>query len=395
VACELFGPARGLYVGRVSSGHGPVDFGPVAAQLVPGTVGVAIGGTALGINAHGVAVLAWDFSGPYAAWLEKPSKIAAVMWRLGHRLGSPSMLSAPPGAHNGGVDGVAVNSLGTAVVVFHDQRGLEAAQLQHERVRGTQTLSETAEATSDLEVFATRSLGFRASWRLSSPAGLERPSARQQTTVYRARAGSEGRFSVDPPSAIRLLITPKLESPFDSAWGVELHSNIRGDQLLTWGASGPTGRRVYAVSRRAGAVWGATQVVGTPPAPSSVQSVIAPRGRFTVLWIGALGVEATAGAAGGVVSAPHPLAREEIEKLTVLPDGTTIAMWSHRPNPLALAGAMEAATSRDGLHFTRPRVISRKAESGCGDPRLLIASEHSAIAEWRCSRSSEASRYRS
>jgi len=72
VAWELLGPARGLFVGRVNSRFGPVD-----AQLVPGTVGLSVSAT-LGIGARGTAILAWRFSDPYAAWSSKPWGTAAV-----------------------------------------------------------------------------------------------------------------------------------------------------------------------------------------------------------------------------------------------------------------------------------------------------------------------------
>jgi len=293
-------PGEGPLCRARGIGSRPGRLGPVAAQLVPGTVGLQIGNPTLGINAHGVAVLAWSFASPYAAWWDKPWGTAAVMWRLGHPLGSSTVLSATPGSHEGGVNSVAINSLGTAVVMFHDQRGLEAARLRHEQFQGVQTLSDASEAARDVESFATPSNGFQASWRLSTTFGYEQqPSTLSQATVERARAATDGQFSVEPPSTIPLLITPPLEPPYDSAWGLALRSNIRGDQLLAWGASGPAGRRVYADSRRAGSGFRAIQVVGTPPAVSRVESVIGPTGHFTVLWIGARGVEATAGVAGG------------------------------------------------------------------------------------------------
>ncbi len=113
----------------------------------------------------------------------------------------------------------------------------------------------------------------------------------------------------------------------------ELHSNIQGDQVLTWGASG------------------------------------------------------TAGGVGGALTAPHPVGTHVFDDFAVLPDGTTIAVWVHPEAPLFEAGSIEATTSRDGLHFTRAHVISKTTARihDCRRPRLVVDREHSAVAEWTCS----------
>src|SRR5207237_3494631 len=121
-ACELFGPARGLWVGRVTS-----RYGPVAAQLVPGTVGLSVDAT-LAINAHGIAALAWSFAKPYVAWERAVRGIAAATWRLGRAPSRPSVLSPiTNGVRVGGLS-VAINSHGTAHVLFANQQGISAAR---------------------------------------------------------------------------------------------------------------------------------------------------------------------------------------------------------------------------------------------------------------------------
>ncbi len=378
VACELYGGAHGLFVGRVTPRHGLT-----AAQLVPGTVGFRIIGPALGIDPHGTAVLAWGFANPQASWWDAPSGTAAVMWRLGHPVGSPSVVS-PMTTTNTLAPSVAINPRGIAIVLFNDQQGVHAARLRADQVLGVEPLAIAGERAMQEEIFATRSAGFLVSWLIGP--GEEQPSALHQVTVDGARAGSEGVFSVEPPTTIPLLITPSPEPPYDSAWSLELHSDIRGNQILTWGASGPAGRTDYVVSRSAGHAFTAPQPVGKPPAVSSVQSVVGPAGRFTVLWTGAHTIEATAGVVGGPLSAPHTLGTHGFDDMAVLPDGTTIGVWVHRTEQLSEAGPIEAATSRDGRRFSRPHVLSRMTARihACSDPRLQVDGQHTAIAEWIC-----------
>jgi hypothetical protein len=83
VACELRGGGEGLFVGRVTS-----RYRLTAVQLVPGTVGLGIGETSLGIDAGGTAVLAWRFANPNAG-ADPSYGTAAVMWRLGHPPAAP------------------------------------------------------------------------------------------------------------------------------------------------------------------------------------------------------------------------------------------------------------------------------------------------------------------
>jgi hypothetical protein len=281
---------------------------------------------------------------------------------------------------------VAINARGTAIVAFQNQQGLQAARLSNGQGLGVEPLAATSQAVRSMDVFATPSDGFQASWALANLAGGEQPSALHEVTVGRARAGTDGVFSVAPASTIPLLLTPPFEPPYDSAWEVELHSNIRGDQILTWGASGPAGRSDYVASRRVGQPFAAPQALGRPLAVSSVQSVIGPTGRFTVMWTGSHTIEATSGEVSGALSAPHQVGTHGFDDLTVLPDGTTIGVWVHPEELLLGGGSIEAATSRDGLHFTRPRVISRTTAhiKKCSGPRLLVDSKHSATAEWIC-----------
>lgn len=383
VACELFGGTKGLYVGRLNS-----HYHLTAAHLVPGTLGFRVVATSLAIDTAGIGVLAWSYAEPdIGAFAPHPYGVAAVTWRPGHTLAAANVLSAPNG-NFGFAPAVAINSRGTAVVMFQDQQGVEAARLQSDRVLGVEQLAATSEAAQDIQLLACEGDGFQASFALAGREGEEQPSTLHQVTVESAHASSDGIFSVESPIAIPLQLSPHLSPLYDSAWELGLHSDARGDQVLTWGASGPTGVGAYVESRRAGHPFTAPQLVGRPPAPvATLQSAIGPTGRFTIVWTGAHSIQATTGEVGGALSRPKLMATHALIglQLAVIPDGRTIALWGQEI--LGEQGPIEEAISTDGLHFTPGRAISKTSTRihHCGSPKLLLERRSNVLAEWVCS----------
>jgi hypothetical protein len=62
-----------------------------------------------------------------------------------------------------------------------------------------------------------------------------------------------------------------------------------------------------------------------------------------------------------------------------------IALWD-RHETQGGEGAIEATTSKDGIHFSTPRVLSKRNRhiTDCFSPTLTVAETGAALGEWLC-----------
>jgi hypothetical protein len=62
-----------------------------------------------------------------------------------------------------------------------------------------------------------------------------------------------------------------------------------------------------------------------------------------------------------------------------------IAVWE-RKGPEGGEGPIKAATNKDGMHFSKPRRISKRNEriTDCSSPSLTVSPTGTVLAEWEC-----------
>jgi hypothetical protein len=129
------------------------------------------------------------------------------------------------------------------------------------------------------------------------------------------------------------------------ASGVSLASDDRGDQTVTWEACDPLADcRVEAVSRRAGARFGAVRALGAIDASQAPVAAVAPDGEAVVGWISNGHVFAAEQPRAGAGFAPvHKVSGTSYASdltLGFAPDGTALAAWTEGSVASSVVGAV-------------------------------------------------------
>jgi hypothetical protein len=239
------------------------------------------------------------------------------------------------------------------------------------------------------EVLAASGGGFRAEWKLKSSDYL--------AGVETAEVSAGGVLS----SEVFVPWPYGSNSPL-IADGI-FRSDARGDEVAIWPAKESPFREGVApaiewdlASRSAGGTWTSPQLIGTTggEGANEIAVAITPAGRFTVVWASAQSRQMTVGgAAGAQASNPTPLQRhptdskERFERLVLTTTGRVIAIWNtYRDSKTEELTSVEAATSTDGIHFSKPQRISpnKHPMRGCLDERLVPDRAGGALAWWSC-----------
>ena len=422
IACEPHGASGGLEIGRLTSRYRLTD-----THVVPDTEGLVIQNESMSINRSGVAVLAWSYYPAADEGAQGPPAegVAGITWHVGHPPGHPiELLSEHVGLWR--TPSVAISPNGQAVVLFASNRwatpgreelpgeDVQAALIQHDHLEGieplltpTTTYTQVAESGHGTilehpEASVTPAGAFRASWQLVDEPFGSRAIYPPPEQVETARGNSSGVFSRPEVTEV-IPISPVANPPLGSFSYAGTASNARGDQAVTW-VSGPVSgigdpndpnvANVYVASRRAGQPFAAPQLIGEGPyggpyGGEMPRTAIGPTGRITILWQGASHqLLAATGSAGGTFGAPRPIAPDTgLGSITVAvtPREQVIAIWE-RKAPEGVEGTIESATSNNGAHFTRVRVISKRNAHivDCSSPSLTVARTGAALAEWQC-----------
>lgn len=416
VACETHGVEGGLVIGRLTVHDKLAD-----THVVPGTEGQAVYRQSMSIDRSGVGVLAWAYNVLAPGAKAQAEGVEAITWRVGRAPGKAVVLvTEQVGLWRG--PSAAIDESGHAVVLFGANRWrspggeylpgqeVQAAHLEHDRLLGVAPLAMTGmtikqaagtgytENVGAVEILRAGDEGFQASWQIvDEPFGSGGPYPPREVIVG-ARGESDGDFS-EPVRSELTPLSPVANPPLGSFSYSGTVSDGRGDQAATW-VSGPVSgigdpsesdvANVYIATRRAGEPLAPAQLIGQAPyGIEEPRTAIGPTGRVTVLWHGTSHQLLVAtGTAGGTFSAPRPVAPDTGLRsiaLAVTPRNQVIALWE-RHKAEGGEGTIEATTSKDGTHFSAPRVISKRnlRITDCFSPALTVAKTGAAQGEWEC-----------
>ncbi len=369
------------------------DYRFADVQALPRIPGQQVTGVdEMAVNASGMGDLLLDYRPPPDPEDKVPPNGAAIAgWRPGHPIGRAIELA---GDTHGGPS-MAIGSSGTAVVLWASSDGVvDVARTRSGHLLGTQEIQiADGHVPNGMEVLPSPTAGFLASWSLSAGGTGQGASEFELVAVDSDVTSRTGVFG-EP------VLTP-WPAHMTSALGVSeanIVSDARGDQVALWSVTnaGMTGlgEDIYVASRRAGKPFSASQFIGEGEFPlTSSRLVIGPTGRITVVWqrdrLGEILV--AGGYAGHPLSTSHPIwdggyGETESEPLAVMTTrGQVIASWAvEQGSPNAM---IMAATSDDGLHFSKAQRISIGGRyiHGCGHPALLVPDRTGGVlAAWSC-----------
>jgi hypothetical protein len=332
--------------------------------------------------------------------------IGVSAWRPGKAPSQPVVLT-----HNVREDegaSVAISASGTTAVSY-TAYGTEP-KFALDRLAGGRVVSvhevpiPSADIPISTEVLAASGGGFRAAWEMRRTMG-------GLTGIETAEVAADGIFS---PGVF--VPWPYEPNAAQVSQGI-FRSDARGDEVAIWPTKEPPFQEGAEpvtewdlASRSAGDTWTSPQLIGTTGAEGAneIAAAIDPAGRFTVVWTSAQSRQMTVGgAAGAQVSNPMPLQRrptdlkERFQQLALTTTGRVVAVWNtYRDSSAEELTSVEAATSTDGIHFSKPQRISlnKRPMRGCLNQLLAPDSTGGALAWWSCEhdghRVNEYARYR-
>jgi hypothetical protein len=321
--------------------------------------------------------------------LAPPEGIGVSAWQPGKAPSQPLVLTTDIGL----ASEMAIGADGTTAVTYvtlQAQHTLVVDHLREGRIVGVHEIPVPAEDRPiSAEIMAASGGGFRAEWELKSfdyLAGIET-----------SEVSSGGLFS--PDVFVPWPYAPN--APLVS--GGVFRSDARGDEVAIWPAKEPPFReRVEPViewdlaSRSAGGTWSSPQLIGTTggEGANEIAATISPAGRFTVVWTSAQSRQmVVGGVAGSQASSPVPLEKrrtglpERFPQLALTTTGRVVAVWNtYSDSQAEELAAVEAATSIDGVHFSRPQRISpaKQPRRGCLGQLLVPDRVGGAQAWWSC-----------
>jgi len=378
---------RAPQVARLTRRYALVDRRPVPS--VPGYES----SVRLDLNQSGVGAALSTLRPAGGGDLAPPISIGVSAWRPGKAPSQPVVLT-----HNTREDesaSIAISASGTTAVSYTTYQTEPEPKFVLDRLTGASIVSvhevpiPSADIPISTEVLATSGGGFRAEWKLKSSDYL--------AGVETAEVSAGGVFSPDvfvpwPYGSNSLLI----------ANGI-FRSDARGDDVAIWPTKEPLFREGVEpaiewdlASRSAGGTWTSPQLIGTTEGDDANQIavVIGPTGRFTVVWTSAQPRQmVVGGAAGAQASNPTPLQTrptgltEGSPQLALTTTGRVVAVWNtYLDSKAEELTSVEAATSMDGIHFSKPQRISpnKRPMRGCLDELLVPDRAGGALAWWTC-----------
>jgi hypothetical protein len=382
---------RELFAARLTNNY---RFAQV--RKIPSMPGMINFGPELTIGPNGLGDLLWQFYPPSEK--APPIGVATAAWHPGNSVGRPLVLTQD--RYRG--PSMAINARGTDVVLWATENAIEVARTRYGRLLGEQEIPVAdGHVPNSVDVLPREADDFQASWQLR--AGGSGRNEFDLMAVDDAHANGGGVFSAPT-------LTPWPTSG-PGAYGTseaQIASDARGDQVLVWeGSVGASDSDIYVASRRAGKPFRTAQLIGQAQADGAV-AAMGPSGRITVMWstVGSVGIVAAAGYAGHALGPSRPFwvgragaTGATRPRLAITPRNQAIAVWGVWRG--INQTTVEASASNDGLHFTKPTVISRTFADihNCGNPELLTLDHHgNALAGWSCTlhrhgRVNEYSRY--
>jgi hypothetical protein len=377
---------RAPQVARLTSRYALAD-----RRSVPGVPGYE-NSVRLDVNQSGVGAALSTLTPAGGGYLAPPLGIGVSAWRPGNALTRPVVLT-----HNVREDegaSIAISASGTTAVsyaTYEMEPKFVVDRLTGGRiVRVHQVPIPSADIPMSTEVLAASGGGFRAEWEM-------RRSMEGLAGIETAEVAAGGVFSPDvfvawpyEPNAPRV------------SQGI-FRSDARGDEVALWPATEPPFLEGVEpvtewdlASRSAGGTWTSPQLIGTTGWEGANEMAVAidPTGRFTVVWTSAQSRQmAVGGAAGAQVSNPAPLQRrptgltERFQRLALTTAGHVVVVWNtYRDSRAEELTSVEAATSTDGVHFSRPQRISanRHPMRSCLGELLVPDRAGGALAWWSC-----------
>jgi hypothetical protein len=356
-------------------------------QMVPNIPNEELNGVnAMAVNTYGVGDLLLEYfptpreSGPSPNYELAP-------WDPGHKIGRPLELTRS--AFRG--PSIAINPRGTADVLWASEHKVFVDRIRSGHLLDGQQI-EIAEGRvpNSMEVLTNPAGEFLASWELrtgrdgiqlvavdndvASPTGIFREPVLTQWSAHVAGAGEVSEAT--------------------------LVTNVHGDQVAVWRWSIPAFRgghsreEIYVTSRRAGESFSAQQFMGeTEMSPNPVSVVLGPTGRITVGWrpFGSRKILVATGHAGRRLGTARKLwvgkpgESASTPLVVVTSRNQVVASWTVQRG--STGTTIVAATSNDGLHFSRPQRISIGGRyiHNCEGSRILVpAQAGGAFAGWSC-----------
>jgi hypothetical protein len=335
-----------------------------------------------------------------------PLGIGVSAWRPGKAPSQPLVLT--PNVREDVGASAAISPSGMTGVTYATYE--TEAKFVVDRLTGGRVVSAhevpipSADIPISTEVLAVGAGGFRAEWKLArAKEGL--------AGVETAEVAADGVFSPD------VFNSWPYEPGAPRVSGGVFRSDARGDEVAIWPPTEPPFREGVEpvtewelASKSAGGTWSSPQLIGTTGQEGANEIAVAinPTGRFTVLWTSAQSRQMmVGGAAGAQASNPMPLQRrrtgltERFQRLALTTTGRVVAVWNtYRDSGAERLTSVEAATSTDGIHFSRPQRISpnKRPMRGCLDELLAPDRAGGALAWWSCEndghRVNEYARYR-
>jgi hypothetical protein len=376
----------------------------VDRRSVPGVTGYE-SSVRLDVNRSGVGAALSTLT-PGGGDLAPPIGIGVSTWQPGEAPTQPVVLT-----HNAREDeraSIAISPSGTTAVSYttyemEPEPKFVLDRLTDGRIANTYEVPiPSTDRPISTEVLATSGGGFRAEWELAR--GMEGLAG-----IETAEVTADGAFSPDV-----FLPWPFEPSASRVSQGI-FRSDARGDEVAIWPAkeppagAGPVTEWDLA-SRSAGGTWTTPQLIGTTGAEGAYEIAVAitPAGRFTIVWASAQSREMTVGGtAGAQASNPTPLQqhptglKERFQQLAQTTTGRVVAIWNtYRDSSEEELASVQAATSTDGIHFSKPQRISpnKRPMRGCLNELLVPDNAGGALAWWSCEhdghRVNEYARYR-
>jgi hypothetical protein len=361
----------------------------------------------LDINQSGVGTALSTLTPAGGGDLAPPISIGVSAWRPGKAPTQPVLLTH--NAREGERASIAISASGTTAVSYTTYEEEPEPKFVLDRLTRGRIVSvhevpiPSTDKPISTEVLAASGGGFRAEWKLKSSDYL--------AGVETAEVSAGGVFS------------PEMFVPWPYGSNSPLiadgifRSDTRGDEVAIWPTKEPPFREGVEpvtewdlASRSAGGTWSTPQLIGTTgrEGANEIAVAITPAGRFTLLWTSAQSRQmALGGAAGAQASNPMPLQRrptgltERFQRLALTTTGRVVAIWNtYRDSSAEELTSIEAATSTDGIHFSKPQRISpnKRPMLGCLDQLLVPDRAGGALAWWSCEnnghRVNEYARYR-
>jgi hypothetical protein len=362
----------------------------VDRRRIPGIPGYE-NSVRLDINQSGVGSALSTLTPAGGGDLAPPIGIGVSVWQPGKAPTQPVVLT-----HNAREDertSIAISASGTTAVSYTTYEMEPEPKFVLDRLTDGRIVSvhevpiPSTESPISTEVLAASGGGFRAEWKLAR--SMEGLAGIETAEVMADGVFSPGVFVSWPfePSAPRV------------SQGI-FRSDARGDEVTIWPTKEPpVGAEPVTewdlASKSAGGTWITPQLIGTTGAEGANEIAVAitPAGRFTVLWASAQSRQMTVGgAAGAQASNPVPLQRrptglkERFQRLALTTTGRVIAIWNtYRDSKTEELTSVEAATSTDGIHFSKSQRISPKRPMrSCLDELLVSDRAGGALAWWSC-----------